>query len=232
MVTNNTFNNQVLAADVIFNGGTMSIGTDATSGAINIGTGAAARTTTIGNTSGASVLALKCGTGDMTLASATGTIISANDTGEITYPLQSAFLAYNSVTDSNVTGDGTVYHIIYDTEVFDQNSDYNNGTGNFTAPITGRYRLATLNRIENLIAASTDAAIDFVTSNRTYHCWNGAIGLIRGGSGLFAMQVNTLADMDAADTAFVQFSVAGATKTVGVTGNADAYTVFSGQLEC
>jgi hypothetical protein len=139
MPTNNTWNNAVTAANVTFSGGTMDIGADATSGAINIGTGAAARTTTIGNTSGASVLALKCGTGDFSLASATGNIMLAQDTGEINYPLQSAFQARLTSSQLNKTGDGTLYTIVFDTETFDQNSDYNNGTGTFTAPVAGRY---------------------------------------------------------------------------------------------
>src|SRR5690606_23988925 len=58
--------------------GAISIGNDANAQAINIGTGAAARTITIGNTTGSTDLDLRCGTGDFTLASATGTIISAD----------------------------------------------------------------------------------------------------------------------------------------------------------
>jgi hypothetical protein len=139
MTTNNAWNNQVLDADVTFNGGTVSIGTDATSGAINIGTGAAARTTTIGNTTGASALALKCGTGDFSLASASGTLISALDTGAVTKPLQPAFSAYRSSTASNVTGNGTLYHVIFNSEFYDIGGNYNTGTGNFTAPVDGIY---------------------------------------------------------------------------------------------
>ena len=59
---------------------------------------------------------------------------------ERTMPLQPAFFAYNSTARTNVTGDGTAYTMIFNTEVLDQNSDYNNTTGVFTAPVTGYYK--------------------------------------------------------------------------------------------
>lgn len=54
-------------------------------------------------------------------------------------PIQSAFSAYVSSTVSNVTGDGTLYRIIWDTENYDSNGDYDNTTGIFTAPYDGLY---------------------------------------------------------------------------------------------
>lgn len=74
-------------------------------------------------------------------SSALGTtnVMRATTAGEVTYPLQPAFLAGLATVVSNVTGDGTVYTIIYDTEIYDQNSDFNLGTSTFTAPVTGKY---------------------------------------------------------------------------------------------
>jgi hypothetical protein len=228
MPTNNTWNNAVTAANVTFSGGTMDIGADATSGAINIGTGAAARTTTIGNTSGASVLALKCGTGDFTLASATGTIISALDTGEITYPLQSAFQARLTSNQLNKTGDGTVYTIVFDTETFDQNSDYNNGTGTFTAPVAGRYLFNyQVGNTEANTATLFDNSIR--TSNREYRTKLDLTDAVFASGQI--NQTAAYADMDAADTCYCVNTVAGTTKTVDVLGEAtNAMTYFGGQL--
>ncbi len=59
--------------------------------------------------------------------------------GAVTKPSNPAFLARNSVTDSNVTGNGTEVTIDFDTEVFDQGGDFASDT--FTAPVTGRYQL-------------------------------------------------------------------------------------------
>lgn len=66
MATINSFNNRVEDANVIFNGGTMSIGTDSTNNFINIGTAAAAgKLITIGNGIGTSTVVINSGTNDM-----------------------------------------------------------------------------------------------------------------------------------------------------------------------
>ena len=76
-----------------------------------------------------------------------GSALGTNDmfvvtaAGEITTPSQPAFNAYMGSTASNVTGDGTLYAIAFDTELYDVGSDYNTGTYTFTAPVTGRYRM-------------------------------------------------------------------------------------------
>ena len=73
-----------------------------------------------------------------------GSALGTNDTfivtdaGEITEPLQPAFLATVTSQISNVTGDGTLYVLVWDAEVFDQGSNFD-GTSTFTAPIAGRY---------------------------------------------------------------------------------------------
>jgi hypothetical protein len=55
-------------------------------------------------------------------------------------PMQPAFLAYLSSTQSNVFGQtGTTYTVLFDTEVFDIGSCYAPATGIFTCPKTGKY---------------------------------------------------------------------------------------------
>src|SRR5574338_44990 len=207
-------------------GGAISIGNDADAQAINIGTGAAARTITIGNTTGATDLDLRCGTGDFTLASATGTIINAADTGEINYPLQPCFLATNSTPRSNVTGDGTNYTLIFDTERFDQNSDWD-GTSTFTAPVTGRYYFGATALFQQVISTMTSVML-IVTSNKTYVFGNYP-GLIAAGN--FPISASIIADLDAADTAQFQVIVGGGTKVVDISGDAtDIRTWLSGYL--
>ena len=49
------------------------------------------------------------------------------------------FLAFDSVAGTDVTGDGSDYSIIYETESYDVGSNYNAATGRFTAPVTGKY---------------------------------------------------------------------------------------------
>lgn len=209
--------------------GATSVVVDCGTGALNLGTNAVARTTTLGNTTGASALALQCGTGDFSLASATGNIMLSQDTGETTFPLQSAFLAYLGSFDNNVTGNGAIYTlgtVTALTEVFDQNSDFNvNGT--FTAPVTGRYHL-NVNITYGGTTNATAGQIGLVTSNRSYYV------IIRDPAGVNATpMISHLCDMDAADTATATLSCSGeAGNTDDVTGQANLFTAFSGYLEC
>jgi len=121
--------------------GALGISTDASATTCNVCTGAASKVVTMGSTNTTSSLALKYGTADFTLASATGTVMSALDTGEITKPLQPAFLACVSTGSLlNKTGAGTDYTIVFATEIYDVNSDFD-GTSTFTAPVSGKYTL-------------------------------------------------------------------------------------------
>jgi hypothetical protein len=232
MPTKNSWNNAVIDANVTFNGGTVSIGTDATSGAINIGTGSAARTTTIGNTTGASKLDLKYGTADFSLASASGNTMVALDTGEITKPLQPAFLAYLASTVTNVTGNGTSYTLGTGTaltEIFDQGSNFNTN-GTFTAPVTGRYFLTSAARVIGVTAA-TALNVVINTSNRRYET---ATPQRSPSSADLLDKFSTLADMDAGDTfttLITSFGEASATDDVYGTAT-DPWSFMCGSLIC
>jgi len=78
----------------------------------------------------------------MTINSIGNNYISIEPTGEITYPLQSAFYAYLAADKNNVSGNSTVYTVPFDTESFDRNGDFNTTTGFFTVPVTGVYYLS------------------------------------------------------------------------------------------
>lgn len=88
MATINAWDNQVLAANVTFNGGTMSMGTDATDNAINIATAAnAGRTLSLGSATGTSGIVERVGTGNYSLDGAAGstyTIGASTTTGTVT----------------------------------------------------------------------------------------------------------------------------------------------------
>ena len=236
MSTNNSWNNAIAAANsvITLNSGTnaLSISSDASATTVSIATGAAAKAVTIGSTNSTSSLALKTGTADFSLASATGTIISALDTGEITYPLQSAFLAALSATTGGVTGAGTAYTVICDTEVFDQNADYNNTTGVFTAPITGRYALYSNIQTASLTASMTRALQTISTSNRTYRTGSASAGVAKTDTNTYTMTGSVLADMDAADTASLTITISNGTSNAATVGGTSGITTFSGMLAC
>lgn len=150
-------------------------------------------------------------------------VVHATTAGEINYPLQPAFLAYLNTDVNDVTGDAaTVYTVIFDTEVFDQNADFNLGTSTFTAPITGRFHSDVTLRYNKGATTATQMAIRLVTSNRTLNIISTADATIAAlATGMWAASV--LSDMDAGDTATVAFIVVGNSKTsdvIGVTSTA------------
>lgn len=145
-----------------------------------------------------------------------------NAAGSILYPGQPTFCAYVSSTISNVTGAGTSYGpVIFDGELYDYGADYNTGTGNFTAGVTGRYYFSGCLDISGLSALNTIILINIVTSNRTYQVLDTNAAIAASVSTVLSYSFALFADMDAADTAYVQLTVSnGAADTVDVTGGA------------
>lgn len=241
MATINAWANTISSAAVTLNGGAVNIGTDnaantitvgagTTARTINVGNSAAAHVVTVGSTTGAASLALKYGTADFTLASATGTVMSALDTGEITMPLQPLFSAYKSSATSNVTGDATAYQVVFDTEISDPGADYNNATGVFTAPVTGKYLLSTT-VMGTGIGVQTTAQTRIVTTS--YNIEGNYVNptTCKDAGNNLGIHTSMVISMTAGDTALVQAIYSGSTKTVGVNGNSPTlFTNFSGCL--
>lgn len=209
--------------------GALGISTDASATTVSLATGGAVKTVTLGSTNSSSSLALKYGTADFSLASATGNVMVAQDTGEITYPLQSSFYAYRSADVANVTGDGTVYTCTFDTEVVDRNSDYDNTTYTFTAPVTGLYLFVLNIGAGALGAAHTLGLSNIVTTARTFNSNYSSWAAMRASNNLYMFTQSVIAPMTAGDTCTSTVQVYNSTKTVtfyGAAGNSS----FFGQL--
>lgn len=143
--------------------------------------------------------------------------------GEWTYPLQPSFSATSTNTYSGVTGTGTEYTVVCEYEKYDNNSDYNAGTGVFTAPVTGKYILGFCVYLNGMVA-STRFETKIATSNRQY---SSTLGRAATGNSQSAW-VEMITDMDAADTAYTTIIARGeGSDTDNVYG---PYTFFYGAL--
>lgn len=147
--------------------------------------------------------------------------------GEITQPLQPSFLAINSATDSNVTGDGTVATVNFDTERNDTGAHFASDT--FVASVTGKYLLNAVVTVKD-VGTGNLCEMYLVTSNSTY------TQQLNPSTAVIYFSIPVLADMDINDTALVQVMCSGGAKVVDVLGTAGTSsgtgnpTFFSGTL--
>jgi hypothetical protein len=141
---------------------------------------------------------------------------------------QPAFSAKVSSVVDNVTGDGTEYTVISTTELFDQASNYNNGTGIFTAPITGRYQFNGFVLMQNTTSGMA-AIFEIITSNNSFLFGNLATINVNGN---FPMGLSIFCDMDAADTADMRILLGNGSKVADLYGGGDIRSGFSGFLVC
>lgn len=139
-------------------------------------------------------------------------------------PMAPLFLAYNSADDTNQTGNGATATVDFDTEVFDVTSNFASDT--FTAPITGKYLLATTVQLTAIPAGCTQGLLRIVTSNRNYR----TIVIYTAGTFTgYSFSLSAIVDMDAADTSTVQVQfTGGAGNTATIDGASELITFFCG----
>lgn len=160
-------------------------------------------------------------------------IVDAGDArfdGNVTMPNHPAFLAFNSATDANVTGNSVLATADFDTEVFDQGANF--ATDTFTAPITGRYLLATNVSFSAITGTNTDGTVRIATSNRTYQM-DFDPGAMEASAvhGVVTVALSAVADMDANDTVTVTGEIEAGSQDIGIRGDSSIlYTSFSGCL--
>jgi len=150
---------------------------------------------------------------------------------------ESAFSAYLSVTQPNVTGNGATYTIIFDTELFDVGNHYDNTTGLFTAPFDGYYIFSAIYSSIVPVGASTQSTIkirnlttgiqhqgdSFPTRNRCtgFYGYNNAISL----------WAQIFVPAASGDQLYVEAQISGGAQTCSVEGGAaPIVTYFSGYL--
>ena len=154
-----------------------------------------------------------------TLGTTTSMAFDAN--GIITKPLQPAFLV-NPTSDQTNIAINTSTTVVFGTERFDNNGDFASNT--FTAPVTGKYQLNVTAYLQYVDSAAVYIQFKLVTSNVTYQfIFDPDFGQ---DATFWTSQISQLVDMDASDTAYVQFHQSGGS------AQADLITAsyFSGYL--
>lgn len=144
--------------------------------------------------------------------------IIVDDSGRMTNPSQPLLSAEINTTQTNVTGDGSLYNLTgaFWIEIFDQGNNFSNGT--FTAPVDGRYLIVGILGYADLAAGNTVLQGILITSNRNYTPrYLNPSGVQAGGT--FIMPYTCIIDMDTSDTAYLRTAVSGATKIVDITTN-------------
>ena len=137
---------------------------------------------------------------------------------------QPAFLAFPSGNTANATGDSFNFTCLFNTEIFDQNSNFASNT--FTAPFTARYQLGASISMSTIAAGHTMGFAQILTSNRTYAIWEVNTAATRDSGAVLVLGGFTQADMDAGDTATVNLNISGSTRTVTYLNS----SYFSGSL--
>ena len=120
----------------------------------------------------------------------------------------SSFSANVGTQINNVTGNGTAYTIIFNTEEYDYLSEYNNATGIFTAQKTGKYLLSAQIGIA-VTAGVTTCIFEINTSARQYLMFVGDTDNIYSGLSTLSLNGSCIVDLNAGQTASVKLTISG-----------------------
>lgn len=147
---------------------------------------------------------------------ATGQIFKNNVTGQNiaasgqrvashVYPVP-GFNATVSAQIPDVTGNGTTYTVLFDSERYDLGQNF--AAGIFTAPEAGKFQLDTAVKF-TAPATATTCVIQIVTTGKTYTIFRGSLASLRDGSGTVTLGGGVSTDMALGHTARVNVIVSG-----------------------
>ena len=149
------------------------------------------------------------------LGSTVGTTahIVIDEAGAVTKPLQPSLLAVSGAVN-NVTGNGDAYTpAAFTTEVFDRNADFD-GTGTFTAPVTGVYAVGVTAQLGGMTSSETRARAAAVASNRSIDLFDVHGYNVSQPDPKMTLTGYTLVDADASDTIVITIYVFNGSKVV------------------
>ena len=158
------------------------------------------------------------------------TTTTMNSDGSITNPLQPMVYAYRNSTQDlspNTSWETVIFNDESTTNdtAFDVGSDFNTGTGVFTAPADGKYLISTEVMLTNVPASDAYILLNLITTKSAADSISQYAGRVNPGSwdaemDYYQIAGTWLANMSSGDTAYVQVRNTGAdgdTKIYGAT---------------
>lgn len=144
-----------------------------------------------------------------------------------TMPLQAGFFARQTGNANSVTGDGTTYTPLFDTVDFDNQSNYNAGTGTFTAPVSGVYNIFATVNVSGVTVAMSQFNFGLFINGISYQLMGGnPFNMAHGG--FFSATGSLSTFMTAGQTAVVHIALSNGTKVANVIGDATQRITFFG----
>ena len=148
-----------------------------------------------------------------------------DNAGRVTQIRQPSFSASLSADVANATGDGTAYTIAFNTEQYDQGTNFAANT--FTAPIAGKYRFAYTISVDDLLVGHTKMVVE-VGGRVVERCNPYALA---DSDGFYLCSGMVDLSLAASATVTMVVTITGSTKTVTVKGTTTSGTFLSGQLQ-
>ena len=149
--------------------------------------------------------------------------IIVSDSGEMTNPSQPCFNVCPAANQEDIAI-GIVVDVLFGAELFDQGNNFASSV--FTAPITGKYQLNLVLRLDNVDTAVDYYHLRITTSNKVYP--NSFVPLYTSDIPRLTFVVNIIADMDVNDTAKICILQVQGTSQTDININ----SCFSGALIC
>lgn len=148
-------------------------------------------------------------------------------TGIYTNTSQPAFLAYNSTDQTNVTGDNTIYTILFNSLQFDRGGNFSGNT--FTAPVTGIYYIGATVVMTGISASHISGGVIINSTPISAVPATSNYANAVNGNGDLTVNVGIVLSLSASNTVTLQLQVAGGAKSVNVIGTINK-TMFFGYL--
>jgi hypothetical protein len=156
--------------------------------------------------------------------------LTINGSGYILTPSQPMFAAYNSASQTNVTGDGTAYTVQYNSTWFNISSSFNTSTYIFTAPIAGHYLFTVTCSYGSVTSSYTTLVLALQTTQNKFELFRASAANLQTGNNI-SVSGSRLCIMALNDTAYVTTTVSGSTKSISInSGTSSNSSVFTGQL--